>query len=335
MSVSPVSTILAHTNRVSRPLNILTLPTHERYQTNLDKTGHKFYMVEHPKLKKWNDKFAPIPPNHIQTSLDDFPLEVDIDLVLSQSRYGQYQILSNIARRLHVPLVSIEHTLPHPNWPDAEFQRAKGLVSDLDVFISNYSAEKWEIDNPRIVKHAIDSSYFKPGKKQREGILSVVNDWKNRDVFCGYRLWEDTIQGLPFKVVGDNPGLSEPAKDTDDLIQHYQSSSIFYNTSVVSPIPMSLMEAMSCGCAVVSTATCMIPEIIDNGVNGLISNNHQELRQMLEYLLNNEKKRIELGKAARKTIKEKFSISQFTSTWNQIFEDAINNYYVNKEPFWL
>ena len=57
----------------------------------------------------------------------------------------------------------------------------------------------------------------------------------------------------------------------------YKSSSVFLNTSIHSPVPTVLMEAMACGCAVVSTDNCMIPEIIEHGVNGLLANTSEKL----------------------------------------------------------
>ena len=82
------------------------------------------------------------------------------------------------------------------------------------------------------------------------------------------------------------------------------------------------MEAMSCGCAVVSTATCMIPEIIENGVNGFISNDPEELKHYLVDLLNDEDLAKEIGNNARKTITEKHSASKFVNRWNEVLESS-------------
>ena len=87
-----------------------------------------------------------------------------------------------------------------------------------------------------------------------------------------------------------------------------------------------LLEAMACGCAIVSTANCMIPEIIENGKNGLISNDPQELRGFLDLLLKNEDLAKELGANARKTIVEKYNLKRFTDNWNKLFYSTINSY---------
>ena len=126
--------------------------------------------------------------------------------------------------------------------------------------------------------------------------------------------------------MGNSPGLSEAAQSIEHLRDIYNSSSIFYNTSIHSPVPTVLMEAMACGCAIVSTNNCMIPEIIEHGKNGLISNDPEELKSYLELLLDKPKMARMLGDAARKTIVERYNISRFVEDWNNLFYDTIENY---------
>ena len=158
--------------------------------------------------------------------------------------------------------------------------------------------------------------------------LSVVNDWINRDWCCGFTLWSQITNyptpEFPTLVLGDTPGLSEAAASTEELIQSYRSSSVFLNTSLISPVPTSLLEAMSCGCAVVTTATCMIPDIIENGKNGYISNNPEELKSYVQRLLHDDEMAKKLGENARKTIIEKFSMGKFINNWSSLFHGVIN-----------
>ena len=83
---------------------------------------------------------------------------------------------------------------------------------------------------------------------------------------------------------------------------------------------------MSCGCAVVSTNNCMIPDIIQNGKNGLVSNDPQELRGFLELLLKDQDLAQELGDNARKTITEKYSLERFVNSWNTLLYSTVNEY---------
>ena len=68
-----------------------------------------------------------------------------------------------------------------------------------------------------------------------------------------------------------------------------------------------LNESMNSGCAVVASgAIGSVPYLIRNGENGLIykNGNHNDLYQKVKYLLDNSKKREELGRAAYKTLIE-------------------------------
>ena len=97
---------------------------------------------------------------------------------------------------------------------------------------------------------------------------------------------------------------------------------IFLNTSLASPIPTTVLEAMSCGCAVVSTDTCMIPEVIEHGVNGFITNDKEQMKQHLVDLLNDEDMAKEIGDNARQTIVNRYSAEKFVDKWQQILTQA-------------
>ncbi len=324
---SAVGSIMRSASRGDGPLNIVTFPTHERYETGLCKTGHRFWAVRTPQVKDWNGAYAPVPENYVLLNPAhtdrQLPPEVEFDLVLSQNKFGQFQLARQIATSLHLPLVSLEHTLPHVSWPAAQLKALKGMRGDVNVFISEYSRHAWDWspEEACVIHHGVDTWVFSPdGSTPRKAhLLSVVNDWKNRDWCCGYSLWQEATAGLPVFVVGDTPGLSKPAASVAELVMRYQEAAVFVNTSTVSPVPTALLEAMACGAAVVSTANCMVPEIVKNGHNGFISNNAAEIGGYCRRLLGDAELCRKLGEEARKTIVERFSMGRFVSDWNRIF----------------
>ena len=334
MPISPVSYITrAATLKDNEPLNILTFVTHERYEPNLCKTGHNFYAYTGEGIRDWNTNYAPIPDNYciLDKGLGgkQIPLHLDIDLIISQNIVAHYDLAQGISQYLNIPIINIHHTLPPPAWKKEELQSLSSKVGVFDVYITDHNLKVWNINpkNSKVIYHGIDSNFWKPAKKTKRGsyALSVVNDWINRDWCCGYNLWKETTAGIPIKAIGDTPGLSQPASSLEDLRDNYNSCGLFVNTSTYSPIPMSLLEAMSCGCAVVSTATCAIPEIIENGVNGFVTNNISEMKEYISAILKDEKLRDSLGKEARKTILNKFSIKRFADEWNEIFYKVAND----------
>ena len=311
-------------------LNILTFCTHERYEQQLCKTGHNFYAINHG--KRWDTDYGQIPDNYCE--MDGVPRGyVDIDLILCHTPCERLAISQKIKHDLNIPVILHTHTLPDIRVDVSDqvqrFQEASSWV-DKRCFISDFNRSAWGCNktNAEYIEHGIDCDFWMDFEEtQRENVcLSVVNDWPNRDWCCGWELWKQTSQNLPLRVFGKSPGFSQPANSIEHLREIYHKSSIFYNTSLHSPVPTVLMEAMACGCAVVSTSTCMIPDIIENGKNGLISNDPAELRSMLERLLENPEMARELGKNAQKTILEKYNKEQFLANWNNLFYSTIRDY---------
>lgn len=328
-----VSTITRQaTRKPDEPLNILTFPTHERYESNLVLTGHNFYSYRGPNIKGWNNKYAPVPPNYIlldpQLGFEQVPINIDIDIVLSQNKFGQFQIASQVARKLQAPLISLEHTLPVPNWPVGQRHTLANMRGTHNVFISRFSIKEWgfQEDDPsvHVIRHAVNTDIFTEGSwdNREPYCLSVVNDWVNRDWCCGFNFWRQATNELPVRVVGDTPGLSKPAASPEELAGEYHRAMIFVNTSLISPVPMALLEAMSCGCAVISTNTCMIPEFIINGQNGILVNNPADMKAEIERLLKNPEECKRLGQNAARTIRNNFGLDNFVTNWNDIFDNA-------------
>ncbi len=319
----------------SEKLNILTLATHERYEENLCKTGHNFYSLKYG--KEWDTTYSQVPQNyHIINSIPD---DVDIDLLLTHTSCERLQVAHNFLsetngnglEKLSVPILSHCHILPDIRMDvNNQINIFNKIPVDKRSFISKFNMKAWGADESKscVIEHGVDTEFWNVGNKERDNpCLSVVNDWPNRDWCCGYNLWQQTVQGLPVKVFGKSPGFSEPAESTEHLRDIYQSSRIFYNTSLHSPVPTVLLEAMACGCAIVSTATCMIPGIIKNGENGLISNDPRELRAYLELLINNEQMAKRLGENARKTIEEKYNLDIFVKKWDNLLYNTVENHF--------
>lgn len=291
------------------------------------------------RLKDWEVDYAPVPSNYILLNPErgdgptQVPEDVDFDLCLCQNKDAQYPLLKAMSKEFHIPLVCLEHCLPPTGITESGLQSYKSRRGDINVFISDFSREAWgwSKDEAEVIIHGVDTQLFSPAEKivpKKNHCLSVVNDWINRSWCCGYDVWREVVQDdMPVFVLGKTPGLSEPAKDVHDLVYKYREADVFINTSTVSPIPSALLEAMSCGLAVVSTATAMIPKVIQHGVNGLMSNDPAELREFAFQLLRDKDLRARLGREARKTVVEQFSTEAFVAKWNDVFRRAANVIY--------
>ena len=311
----------------SKRHNVISASTHERWQSLLGGVNADFHLFQHEGMKTWNTKYNPLPNNHkIYNSLN-LPINQDYTVVLSQNKYAHFQLMQQYAQRLQIPLISYEHCLPAPNLPRGNILELKKMSGEFNVFISEFSRKAWLYgeDEAEVIHHGLDTDLFCLGQKERKGqLLSVVNDWRNRDWCCGFRLWEEATKGLNVKVWGDTPGLSVSADGVEHLISEYQESRVFVNTSLISPVPMALLEAASCGCAIVTSETCMIPEIFTHGKDCFMSNDPKKLRNYCQKLLQDEQLATEMGLAARKTIVDNYNLPKFVAKFNDLLDRASN-----------
>lgn len=95
----------------------------------------------------------------------------------------------------------------------------------------------------------------------------------------------------------------------EKIVHWYQKAAIFVCPSLSESFGIANLEAMACATAVVSTHVGGIPEIVKNNENGILvqPNNSYELAEAMQYLLDNERVRINFGEAGRKRAIEFFS----------------------------
>lgn len=332
--LNPTRAILREATRdLTRPLNIVVGLAHERYEPNLAQTGHNFYSITKTgETRVWNTQYAPIPANYHIYPIEDFPRYLDVDLLISHNPFVHIPLLNELRGAANIPMINVFHTMPAPGWTKDHYRYYKPLFDTCQrhVSISHYNKYSWMLDGDSdVIYHGLDTEEFALGTDKQPIVLTVANDFINRDWALGYRLWENIVsQGIPYKVVGNTPGLSTGTKSIAETVAHHQNALIYLNTSLQSPIPMSVLEAMSCGCAVVSTNTCAIPDFIEHEDNGFIFSPRQPERmvQCIKHLLANPNEAIEIGLRARKRIQEMCSIKRFAEEWKVLIQDVITGH---------
>lgn len=107
----------------------------------------------------------------------------------------------------------------------------------------------------------------------------------------------------------------------EELIKLYQNATLHVVPSHYEGLPTVLLEAMSCGLPVVATDVCGNKEVISSGVNGFLvpPKSPKVMADVILWLLENDHVRERVGKAARKTIEERY-------TWDRITENVLASY---------
>lgn len=111
------------------------------------------------------------------------------------------------------------------------------------------------------------------------------------------------------------------------VLELLQETSVFVLPSIITDqggregIPVSLMEAMAMELPVVTTRTVGIPELVEDGKEGLLveQRNTEELAAALEFLLRNEKAGVEMGKQGRLKVLREFNIHEIPEQFSPIF----------------
>lgn len=145
------------------------------------------------------------------------------------------------------------------------------------------------------------------------------------------QLFPDEAQGA--HAVGDNPVSFEEigAPETPELADAYAAGSVVVLSSVVEGFPISLVEAMFCGRATVSTDVGAVVEVI--GGTGLVvpPRNPRALAEACVALLRDAGRRERLGAAARARALELFTVEQNTEAFRGIYLEIVSHCPVRRE----
>lgn len=306
-------------------LKVLTYHTHESFQWSLAKTAHKFYCLVAPtRPHGWNLAVKPKPENMIDISPEearDRAGEFDLLITQSDSQYGD-SFKYKISKRLH-----IEHTTyPEPVMP---------YWNCPTVFITDYNRRLW-MGGPSgqkiwTVRHGIDTNEFHTWVGTKNSAVTLVEAFRQRDWCCGYTLFDWVMKGLPFEIFGrENESLSgsdgsacRPASGWEEVKKILRDHRVYVNTSLHSPVPMALLEAMAAGMPVVTTSSCEIPFYVKDGREGFISDDPTRLRAAVMMLLGNHERARSLGERARKAVSELCNLERFLLEWKGVFEEVI------------
>jgi L-malate glycosyltransferase len=144
-----------------------------------------------------------------------------------------------------------------------------------------------------------------------------------------------------FIIVGDGPLRDEvhakaKALGTDKYVffaglqtetrPYFTAMDMFMMSSEFEGLPIALLEAMSMNCVPVCTAAGGIPEVIKDGVNGLLVPVEQPLQLVdrLSQLVQQPDRVAQMKQAARETVINSFSMKKMVTELEDIYTDLIN-----------
>ncbi len=208
------------------------------------------------------------------------------------------------------------------------------------------SPEHW--DKMHVVRLGVDTSIFAPKQRVREAnhkveILCVGRLVPSKGQLILLRAAEDlTSRGYSLRVrlVGDGPDrrhleafakdgatevIFEGSKSHDEVRNLLADADFFVLASFAEGVPVALMEAMALEIPCVSTYIAGIPELIRDGLDGLLvpASSVESLATALQRLIDNPALRKSLGAAAAQRAFESYNLKENICTLARILEHQI------------
>ena len=129
-------------------------------------------------------------------------------------------------------------------------------------------------------------------------------------------------------------------RNQTEVIELYRTANAFALASFAEGIPVVLMEAMSMGVPCVATRITGVPELITDGIDGLLVSpgSSEELADALLKLMNDSRLRESLATAARTSVLSKYNLSKNIGQLAEVFKnrfleiDAGRGRSINQSP---
>lgn len=205
------------------------------------------------------------------------------------------------------------------------------LIHKFPQFQDKFEVARLGVEDPGFITEAsqdgvfriVSCSYIVPVKRI-DLLIRGLRELGQKDpkglfewVHIGYGPLKEQTEELAKKYLPENISFHFLGYvPNPEVISFYQNNQVdlFINVSSSEGIPVSIMEAQSCGIPVIATAVGGIPEIVSNDVGILLSENPtpQEIADAI-WMLKNDSGRLELLKKNSK------------SNWNKMY-NAKKNY---------
>lgn len=110
----------------------------------------------------------------------------------------------------------------------------------------------------------------------------------------------------------------------NNVIDYLQQSDLFVLPSLQDTQPHSVMEAQVSGVPVIVSNASGLPEMVENGKTGLITSagDHEQLYKQINYLLDNDSIRQQLGIHAKKWAEQHWSLTKLANNTIALYEEA-------------
>jgi glycosyltransferase involved in cell wall biosynthesis len=306
-------------------LKILTWHIHGSYLNSLAHSEHDWYIPVKPGHP---DRYIGRGSTFVgHEHLHEVPAEevrtLDLDLILFQCvqnyQEDQYEILSPEQRKL--PRIYLEHNVPRPHASDTRHPVDDANI--LLVHVTQYNRLMWDNGHTPtlVIEHgvSIDNSVRYQGTLEKG--LTIVNSMGRRGRITGYDIFQYVRELVPLDIAGmqsdELGGIGDiPYRHLHNIVAQYR---FLFSPIRYTSLPLAVVEGLTIGMPIVALATTELPTVIENGKQGYLSCNIEELVAHMRFLLTHPEEARQMGQQAKKLAQERFHIERFVRDWDKAF----------------
>lgn len=225
--------------------------------------------------------------------------------------------------------------------------REKSYITKYDKFLVLTEEDKqaWGDERIKVVNNPLPFDSEEVSNCKNKKIISIgrLDEQKGFDILID--VWKKVNTKHPdwiLEIYGEG-SLRKKLQEKIDLLNledslilkgnekniqsKYLENSIYVMSSRYEGFGMVLIEAMSCGLPLISfDCPCGPKDIIKDGENGFLVEfgNIEEMAEKINYLIENEDKRIKMGKKS-KELSYNYSEEKIMNQWKELFKNLLEN----------
>ena len=244
-------------------------------------------------------------------------------------------------------------------------QKNAAFLSQLDSCDVRISPTKWQRDifperyrpDIRVIHEGVDTAYYAPGTKCTDEIITYVS--RGMEPTRCFPAFMDAIRivlakrpachvliagdekthygtkpqnGKTWKQIEAEKGGYDPERvhflgwiKRESFRTMLQASTVHVYLTLPYVLSWSVLQSMSAGCCLVSSATPPVQEVVEDGVNGLLAdvNSPEEIAERILEALGDSELRRRIGAAARQTVIDKYNLSDCLEKQKQLITGPV------------
>ena len=225
-----------------------------------------------------------------------------------------------------------QHMLIKPLWK--KIVRNSACITSPTNYMKQLIQQNIDYKNIVIIPNGINPNSFSPKEKdnkilivsrllQRKGIQYVIEAMQDINsynlVICGDGPYRKTLEKKAEKLKIQHKVHFRGFISNSELKNEYETSAIFVLPSISENFPVVLLEAMSAGCAVITSNTTGCREAVGNAGLLVEPDNSSDIREKILFLIKNDDIRKKLAQKSLERV-------QYELNWDILIKKYISCY---------